>query len=76
MFKFVFLTLAVLPAIFALDVFEKCKYNGGGALPDYVNIKDCDKVPCHITEGDWMEADAGLTVRKSYLSYQTLKVIT
>lgn len=69
MFKFIILTAVLLPAIFALDKFEKCKYNGGGELPKYVDIKDCEEAPCHITEGDFMEAEAGLIVRKSFFFY-------
>lgn len=67
MFKLLILTVA-LPAIFALDVYEKCKNNGGGEFPHYVNIKDCPTAPCHITEGDFMEAEAGLKVRKYYFT--------
>lgn len=63
MFKLLILLVSVA-GIFALDNFVKCKNNGIGELPHYVNIKDCDSAPCDITEGDFMEAEAGLTVRK------------
>ncbi|XP_063695699.1 NPC intracellular cholesterol transporter 2-like [Culicoides brevitarsis] len=62
MFKILFVTLVALPAIFAIKDFTKCKGNGGGELPEYVNIQGCDEAPCHFYEGEMLNADAGLTV--------------
>lgn len=44
--------------------FEKCKNNGGGAMPDTFLFEGCPKPPCKIHEGDILQINVKFKARK------------
>lgn len=69
MLKYLFVLALTAPLTLGLDNFEPCKNNGIGILPDWAEIKDCPTAPCHFTEGEWIEAQAGFKVRKYFIHW-------